>query len=62
MALAITRDYQVGRIYDAVYLCRRWEGNSDADLDVTKYNAFNAYKDKLRTFELLARQKKNREE
>ncbi|HZZ45098.1 MAG TPA: glycosyltransferase family A protein [Tepidisphaeraceae bacterium] len=61
VALAITRDYQIGRIYDAVYLCRRWEGNSDADLDITKYNAYNAYKDKLRTFEVLARQKKNRE-
>jgi hypothetical protein len=61
VGLAISRDFQIGRIYDAVYLCRRWEGNSDADLDITKYNTFNAYKDKLRTFEILARQKKNRE-
>lgn len=61
VGLAISRDYQIGRIYDAVYLCRRWEGNSDADLDITKYNTYNAYKDKLRTFEILARQKKNRE-
>lgn len=61
VGLAISRDYQIGRIYDAVYLCRRWEGNSDADLDVTKYNTYTAYKDKLRTIEILARQKKNRE-
>lgn len=61
VGLAISRDYQIGRIYDAIYLCRRWEGNSDADLDITKYNTYNAYKDKLRTFEILARQKKNRE-
>lgn len=61
VALAITREYQIGRIYEPIYLCRRWEGNSDADLDVTKYNAFNGYKDKLRSFEILARQKQNRE-
>ena len=53
------RDYQIGRIYEPVYLCRRWEGNTDADIDITKSNTFNAYKDKLRTFEILARQKKN---
>jgi hypothetical protein len=40
-------------------LCRRWEGNTDADIDVTKQNTFNAYKDKLRTIEILARQRKN---
>jgi glycosyltransferase involved in cell wall biosynthesis len=62
VGLAISRDYQIGRIYEPVYLCRRWEGNSDADLDVTKLNAFNAYKDKLRTFEILARQRKNMHE
>lgn len=59
VALAISRDYQIGRVYDPVYLCRRWEGNSDADLDIVKQNAFNFYKDKIRTIEILARQRKN---
>lgn len=59
MGLAISRDYQIGRIYNPIYLCRRWEGNTDADLDVHKLNTFNFYKDKLRTFEILARQRKN---
>ena len=59
VGLAISREYQIGRIYEPLYLCRRWEGNSDADLDISKLNAFNAYKDKLRTFEILARQRKN---
>ncbi len=59
VGLAISRDYRIGRIYEPIYLCRRWEGNSDADLDVARQNAFNHYKDKLRTFELSARQRKN---
>jgi hypothetical protein len=59
VGLAISRDHQIGRIYEPVYLCRRWEGNTDADLDIVKHNTFNAYKDKLRTFEILARQRKN---
>lgn len=59
LGLAISRDYQIGRIYEPIYLCRRWEGNSDADLDINKQNAFNFYKDKIRTFEILARQRKN---
>jgi GT2 family glycosyltransferase len=57
--LAVSREYQIGRIYDPIYLCRRWEGNSDAGIDVVKQNAFNFYKDKLRTFELVARQRLN---
>ena len=61
LGLAISRDYQIGRIYEPIYLCRRWEGNSDADLDVGKLNSFNFYKDRLRTFEVLARKKKNAE-
>ena len=60
VGLAISRQYQIGRIYEPLYLCRRWEGNSDADLDIAKQNAFNHYKDKLRTFELAARQRMNR--
>jgi hypothetical protein len=59
VALAISRNYQIGRILTSVYLCRRWEGNSDANLDVVKFNTFSAYKDKIRTYEILARQKMN---
>jgi glycosyltransferase involved in cell wall biosynthesis len=55
LGLAISREYQIGRIYEPIYLCRRWEGNSDADLDIAKQNAFNFYKDKVRTLELMAR-------
>jgi glycosyltransferase involved in cell wall biosynthesis len=58
--LAVSREYQIGRIYEPIYLCRRWEGNSDAGIDVAKQNAFNFYKDKLRTFEILARQRLNK--
>jgi hypothetical protein len=60
VGLAISREYQIGRIYDPIYLCRRWEGNTDADLDIAAQNAHNQYKDKLRTFEIMARQRKNR--
>lgn len=59
MALRISRDYAIGRIYDSLYLCRRWEGNSDADLSIEKTNANNAYKDCVRSFELMARIKQN---
>jgi glycosyltransferase involved in cell wall biosynthesis len=55
LGLAISREYQIGRIYEPIYLCRRWEGNSDADLDITKLNGFNFYKDKIRTMEVMAR-------
>jgi hypothetical protein len=57
--LAVSRKYQIGGIYEPIYLYRRWEGNSDAGIDVAKQNAFNFYKDKLRTFEILARQRLN---
>ena len=56
----ISREYQIGRIYEPIYLCRRWEGNSDAALDIAKQNANNLYKDRIRTLEILARQRKNR--
>jgi hypothetical protein len=56
VGLAISRHYQIGRIYEPLYLCRRWEENSDAALDVNKANAHNLYKDKIRTIEFLARQ------
>ena len=58
VGLAISRQWKIGRIYEPVYLCRRWEDNSDAALDVLKENAHNLYKDRLRTFELKARMKK----
>ncbi len=57
IGLTISRRYQIGRIYDVLYLCRRWEDNTDAVLPVEKQNANNLYKDRLRTFEILARQK-----
>ncbi|TVQ75755.1 MAG: glycosyltransferase family 2 protein [Balneolaceae bacterium] len=59
VGLAISRNYQIGRIYDPIYCVRRWEDNTDASLDIPKQNAHNAYKDKIRTFELRARQLKN---
>jgi glycosyltransferase involved in cell wall biosynthesis len=62
VGLAISRHYQIGRIYDPVYLCRRWEDNSDAALSVEALNRHNIYKDRLRTFELMARIKLNREQ
>ena len=55
LGLRISREYRVGRIYDVLYCCRRWEGNSDAALDVEKLNANNLYKDRIRTWELEAR-------
>lgn len=55
LGLAISRNYQIGRIYDSVYLCRRWDENSDASLDIEKMNAHNTYKDRIRTIELKAR-------
>jgi glycosyltransferase involved in cell wall biosynthesis len=60
VGLEISRNYQIGRIYTPVYLCRRWEGNSDAALDIEKNNANNFYKDKVRTLEVMARQNKNK--
>ena len=55
VALRLTREYRICRIYEPLYNCRRWSGNSDAALDITRLNAHNAYKDSLRTRELLAR-------
>ena len=55
LGLRISREYQIGRIYESLYLCRRWDENSDASLDVVKMNGHNLYKDKIRTVELKAR-------
>ena len=62
LGLAISRNYQIGRIYDVLYYCRRWDDNSDAALSVEKENRNNTYKDRIRTWELLARLKKNKEQ
>ena len=55
VALRLTREYRLCRIYEPLYNCRRWSGNSDAALDITRLNAHNAYKDSLRTREILTR-------
>jgi hypothetical protein len=59
VGLAISRNYQIGRLYEPVYYCRRWEDNTDASLDIGKLNSHNTYKDRIRTFEIQARQAKN---
>ena len=60
LGLRISREYRIGRIYDVLYCCRRWDGNSDAALDIVKVNANNQYKDRIRTWELEARIRMNR--
>ena len=60
LGLRISREYRIGRIYDVLYCCRRWEGNSDAALDIGKVNANNLYKDRIRTWELEARIRMNK--
>lgn len=59
MALRISREYRVGRIFDSLYLCRRWGGNSDAALSIEQVNAHNSYKDFLRSREIIARREYN---
>lgn len=59
MVLRISRSYNIGRIFDPIYNCRRWEGNSDAALSVEKTNRNNSYKDYLRSVELIARVREN---
>ena len=58
LGLAFSRDFRIGRIYDVIYLCRRWEGNSDAALSIEKVNQNNSYKDSLRTLEIRRRRDK----
>ncbi len=60
LGLNISREYQIGRIYEPVYMCRRWDDNSDASLDIVKMNGHNLYKDRIRTWELQARIAKNK--
>lgn len=59
MGLRISREYAVGRIYEPIYCCRRWSGNSDADLSIDTVNKHNEYKDFLRSVELIARIRSN---
>ncbi|MBA4396807.1 MAG: glycosyl transferase [Syntrophus sp. (in: bacteria)] len=60
MVLRLSREYRLGRIYENLYLCRRWEGNTDAALTVEQANRNDAFKDKIRTLEIMARQALNR--
>jgi hypothetical protein len=59
VALRLSRKYRVGRIYDSLYLCRRWEGNTDAALSVEQMNRHDRFKDRLRTAEIRARRRMN---
>ncbi|MEK6405571.1 MAG: glycosyltransferase family A protein [Acidobacteriota bacterium] len=60
VALRISREYEIGRVYEPIYFARRWEGNSDAALPLATANRYDAYKDHLRTVELLARKRMSR--
>jgi hypothetical protein len=62
LGLAVSRHYQIGRIYNPIYLCRRWDENSDASLSIEVMNAHNLYKDRIRTIELKARKKIGKKE
>jgi hypothetical protein len=59
VALRISRDYEIARVYEPSYFARRWEGNSDAALPLAAANRYDAYKDQLRTTEILARKRLN---
>jgi hypothetical protein len=61
VALRISREYEIGRIYEPIYFARRWEGNSDAALPLATSNRYDAYKDRLRTVEIAARKKMNQQ-
>jgi hypothetical protein len=58
VALRISREYEIGRIYDSIYLCRRWEGNTDSALPLETANRYDAYKDWVRTVEIEARRRR----
>ena len=57
MALRLSREYQIARIYESLYLCRRWEGNTDASISIERSNRNDAFKDKIRSIEIMARRK-----
>jgi len=60
VALRICREFKVGRIYESLYHCRRWEGNTDADLSPEVLARHRTYKDRLRTLEIAARRRRAR--
>jgi hypothetical protein len=60
VGLRLSRHYEIGRLFEPIYVCRRWEGNSDAGLSIEAANQHDVYKDHLRTLEILARQRLNR--
>lgn len=60
LGITISRSYKIGRIYEPIYICRRWEGNTDAELDINRLNRNNFYKDRLRTIEIENRKTINR--
>jgi hypothetical protein len=62
VGLRLSRHYEIGRVFEPIYICRRWEGNSDSGLSLEASNRHDTYKDRLRTMEILARQKINRAE
>jgi hypothetical protein len=59
VALRVSREYEIGRIYESLYQCRRWGGNTDSALPLQTMNRYDTYKDRLRTLEILARQRLN---
>ena len=59
LALRLSREYEIGRIYESVYFARRWSGNSDSALPLPTMNRYDTYKDRIRTWEIQARQRKN---
>jgi glycosyltransferase involved in cell wall biosynthesis len=59
-ALQICREHRIGRIFESLYLCRRWVGNTDASLSIEETNKNNTFKDKIRTVEIIARKEKNK--
>jgi hypothetical protein len=61
LGLYFSREHRIGRIYDVLYLCRRWDDNSDASLDIVKMNGHNTYKDRIRTWEVQARKQLNKQ-
>ncbi len=62
VALRLSREYEIGRIYESLYYARRWSGNSDSQLQLLTANRYDAYKDRIRTIEILARQRMNAKE
>ena len=60
VGLRISREYRIGRIWNTLYYCRRWGGNSDSALPQETLNRYNFYKDSIRSWEIEARIAQNR--